>query len=200
MSKYGEAPVVVGNIQVECPEMMFVQYMPIVMPCTDLRLPENLEFCFNLIEQVMHEVSSEDYLYLTAKCLYTSNGYSGNREGWHSDGFGTNDINFIWSDSSPTEFCIQEFKLSNDCKVSMQEMQDQAVLSNIYTYPVNSLLRLNSSVIHRVSPTQSNGIRTFVKLSISKEKYNLKGNAHNYLFDYNWDMYEREEVRNHPTK
>ena len=42
--------------------------------------------------------------------------------------------------------------------------------------------------------------RTFFKLSFSKDKYDLKGNSHNYLFDYNWEMRERKENRNIPQQ
>ena len=41
--------------------------------------------------------------------------------------------------------------------------------------------------------------RTFIKVSFSDQKYNLKGNTHNYLFDYEWDMIDRSVSRNDPT-
>jgi hypothetical protein len=197
---YGNAPIALSLIPIEAPEMMFVQYLPIVMPKGNLALPEALLCFFPLVEMVMKYVKKDDYLYITVKHLYVSSGCSGNREGWHSDGFGTNDINFIWSDSSPTEFCVQPFVLSDDCDVSMKEMTQQVKAENIRTYPNNTLLRLDRLVIHRVSPIQITGMRTFVKLSISQDRYNLKGNAHNYLLDYNWELQDRETERNHPFK
>lgn len=196
--RYGNAPQVLGQFQVDCQEMLFVQYLPIVFPHEALKLPPNLECFASLVQAVLPLVGNDDYLYITAKMGYSSNNCSFNREGWHSDGFGTPDLNFIWSDSSPTEFCIQEFDLSQDCSVSMVEMQQQVRSENVITYSDCTLLQLDSSVIHRVNPVQQDGPRTFCKLSISKEKYNLKGNAHNYLFDYSWDMKNRSVQRNHP--
>lgn len=197
---YGNAPTLIKSIEVNSDELMFVQYLPIKMKgSTDVRIPDNLLIFSEIITEVMKEVQLDEYVYITAKHFYVNADSLGNRAGWHSDGFGTPDINYIWSDNSPTEFCVQPFSISSDCLVSMQEMEEQAKKENVLTYPCNSLLRLDSSVIHRVNPKPDEGFRTFVKVSISQEKYNLIGNAHNPLFDYNWDMQKRKPYRNHPS-
>lgn len=197
---YGSAPKLVKSIRVNSSELMFVQYLPIKMKgLTDVRVPVNLLIFSEIITEVLKRVKLSDYVYITAKHFHVSKDSLGNREGWHSDGFGTSDINYIWSDNSPTEFCVQPFKISTDCLISMQEMQEQVKKENIITYPCNSLLRLDSSVIHRVNPNPDEGFRTFVKVSVSQEKYNLIGNAHNHLFDYNWEMQKRKPYRNHPS-
>jgi hypothetical protein len=41
-------------------------------------------------------------------------------------------------------------------------------------------------------------MRAFLKVSISKDKYDLIGNSHNYLLDYDWQMKERKQERNIP--
>lgn len=41
-------------------------------------------------------------------------------------------------------------------------------------------------------------MRAFLKVSFSKDKYDLLGNSHNYLMDYNWEMKARKEDRNIP--
>lgn len=66
----------------------------------------------------------------------------------------------------------------------MKEMEQQADSSNNVTYSENRLLRLNQFNIHQVAPVTSGGMRTFLKLSFSKDKYDLVGNSHNYLLDY----------------
>lgn len=38
------------------------------------------------------------------------------------------------------------------------------------------------------------------KNHVSRDQYNLKGNSHNYKFDYKWEMKDRETARNHPSK
>lgn len=200
--KYGEAPIVIAeNIILDPTEMCFVQYLPIsLIGHWVFIIPKNLEFVRELINliRVNERLNlAEYYVYLTVKHMYVNNN-SANRKGWHSDGFGTDDINYIWYDSHPTEFCIQDFNLSDDHSLSMVEMTEQAKEENIITYPCNSLIKMTQSSIHRVSDKPFEGMRTFVKISISKEKYNLKGNAHNYLFDYSWDMKDRTVERNHP--
>lgn len=193
----GSAPEVIGQFDIKCDELMFYQYLPVCMPKTLLHLPESLE-CFRDLFRPIEWNNSSDYVYLTAKNMFVGLGCDANRPGWHLDGFGTDDINYIWSDSIPTEFCIQPFDLSEDHEISMLQMEEQAKPENIVTYPETSLLRLDSTVVHRVGKCVAPGYRTFVKISVSKERYNLKGNAHNYMFDYCWKMYEREETRNHP--
>ncbi len=198
MLKQYNAPTALGEFKLDCPEFMYVQYMPIVIPRKDLgqkaprtlEIPQNLEWIWDLICEI--SITSEDYVYVTAKHMWVEAGCNPNRPGWHIDGFGTDDVNYIWYSSSPTEFCVQEFDLSDDDSESMIQMSEQVNENNIVTYPNNTLLKLDNTVVHRV------GFRTFVKISVSKSQYRLKGNAHNYLFDYNWDMLDRNVCRNNP--
>lgn len=182
---------------ISTPELMFVQYMPVRMPHTNLRLPPHLQTFEPLLEQVGWE--DDDYVYLTAKYLFVVPGDVGNRPGWHLDGFGSEDVNFIWYNSMPTEFCVQDFEISEEHEQSMIDMEEQVKPENIRTYPPGTLLCLTKSMVHRTALCTKGHYRTFVKISLSKSQYNLKGNAHNYLFDYAWDMKERGEVRNHTT-
>lgn len=204
VNKYGQEPKVVGNDLVLDPqEMCFVQYLPIAFPKSQgqgagVYVPENLKWCWPIIHLCMSN-TAESYIYLTVKHLYVTPSNMGNRPGWHSDGFGTDDINYIWCDKYPTEFCIQDFDITEDCETSLKEMQSQAKVMNVKTYGENNLLRLDKYNIHR-TPVCGEGYRTFVKVSVSKDRYNLKGNAHNYLFDYDWDMVVRSDSRNHPSK
>lgn len=191
-------PESLGQFQLDCPEMMFVQYLPIKMAGSYARrLPENLFWMYNLLRHIP-EPSKDFYMYVTAKHLYQHVDSPYNRQGWHIDGFGTDDINYIWSDSCPTEFCVQEFTLSDCHHNSMLEMEQQADAFNIVTHPNNSLVKIDNTNVHRVASVKEAGMRTFVKVSVSKEKYNLKGNAHNYLFNYDWDMVGRSVDRNCP--
>lgn len=204
---YGELPKELGVIKVDCREMMFYQYLPIklkgeVQPIVEKRLS-----CFNdLIGAVCCDYIGEfgldnyvdSYVYLTAKYRYQIPGCSFNRLGWHSDGFLTEDINYIWCDKNPTVFNKSQFNLTLDDVISMKEMDEQALLENDVTYLENQILRLNQFNIHRVADVLEGGFRTFVKVSMSKDKYNLVGNSHNYELDYDWKMVERKESRNIP--
>lgn len=201
VNKYGQEPVVVGQLELVPEEMCFVQYLPIAFPTeqfSGVRIPANLEWCRPLVNLCLED-THDKYVYLTVKHLYVTPNNMGNRPGWHSDGFGTEDINYIWCDKYPTEFCIQEFDITEDCDLSLHEMESQTKDENIKTYGENTLLRLDKYNVHR-TPVVGEGYRTFVKISVSKDRYNLVGNAHNYLFDYDWEMVVRSETRNHTSK
>lgn len=199
---FSNKPEVVGIYHLECPEMMFVQYIPI---CIDGRwaVPANLHWTEPLVidaadnEECSYK-SNFKYVYLTVKHMYQAAGESYNRHGMHIDGFGTDDINYVWSDSTPTEFYVQEFDLPEDHSESMDAMYKQAISTCQVLFPNNTLLRLDNTMVHRVSPYGKSGMRTFVKISFSNHKYNLKGNAHNYLLDYDWEMVDRNVERNCP--
>jgi hypothetical protein len=130
--------------------------------------------------------------------MYQMPNCSFNRMGWHSDGFLTDDINYIWCDKYPTIFNKSNFILSPDDTLSIQEMEMQADPLNDVTYNENQLIRLDQFNIHKVAPVKSGGMRTFLKVSISKDKYDLIGNSHNYLLNYDWKMKQRKEQRNIP--
>ncbi len=201
---YGTAPKQIGIYDINVEEMFFYMYLPIKMKGSNsLRIPKRLELFKSMIFDIIkdegwHDVLYDKYIYLTAKNIYATPDNLGNRAGWHSDGFGTDDINYIWTNRHPTVFCVQGFSLSNDCTKSMQQMQLQAKKENEVTYKENTLLRLTQEHIHRTPTINKGGMRCFFKLSISTEKYNLKGNSHNYMMGYDWEMFDRSEVRNHP--
>lgn len=200
---YGTEPKLLGNFDLEVSEMMLYMYLPIKMPgSADFYIPQRLETFRPLIWASIDAVGDDDfveacYLYITAKHIYVTADNKGNRPGWHSDGFMTDDYNFIWSDMCPTEFAIQPMRLIQDELLSIDQMQSEIDSENVIMYPNNHLLMLDQYNIHRVSESENySGMRTFVKISLSKNKYNLEGNSHNYLMDYRWDMFKRVEHRN----
>lgn len=205
--KYGNKPENLGITAVECPEMMFYQYLPIKLAGgIRVEFEKRLECfgplvgkcCCDFIAHYGLDRYRKSYIYLTAKRLYQVKGHSFNRKGYHSDGFLTEDINYLWSDGFSTVFNNGEFNLSLDDTLSMVEMAQQAKKENEFTYPNGSLLRLDQTVIHKVSEKEAEGMRTFAKISFSKNKYDLEGNAKNYLLDYDWEMRQRKKGRNIP--
>jgi hypothetical protein len=181
---FSHEPTIHGQIEIACDEFMFVQDMLIALPGQMPRLPRQVQCFAPLVEEVMAIGVSIDYhIYLTAKRLFVS----------------TDDHNYIWSDSFPTEFCVQPFELSDDHTMSMIQMAEQAWRKNIVTYDDKLLLGLDNTVVHRVAPVTSCGVRTFAKISISRNRYNRRGNAHNDLIDYDWPMVDRAVDRNDPA-
>lgn len=204
---YGDLPKKVCELKVECNEMMFYQYFPIkLLRSTEMVLEDRLLPFHKLLTIVIEDFISEygiekyinNYVYLTAKYQYQTKNCSYNREGWHSDGFLTDDINYIWSDINPTVFNYSDFKLTPDDRISLMEMNNLAEPLKDFTFPNETILRLNQFNIHKVSDTPDEGMRTFVKVSFSKDKYDLIGNSHNYNLDYNWEMKKRSISRNIP--
>jgi hypothetical protein len=80
----------------------------------------------------------------------------------------------------------------------MQQMEEQFLPQNIKTYDNCLLLKVDNTIVHRVAQPLQEGLRTFAKVSVSRNKYNRVGNAHNYMFDYDWNMVDRDVKRNDP--
>lgn len=207
MAKYGDLPFSLGIVELNCNEMMFYQYLPIKLSGGNEIVREDRLSCFDsIIGRCCCDFIGllglnrfiEAYVYLTAKHMYQAPGCSFNRPGYHSDGYKTPDLNYIVSDVHPTVFNTSEFVLSEDENQSMVDMQKQADARNNHTFLNNTLLRLNQYNIHKVNDFPYIGMRTFVKVSFSKDRYDLKGNSHNYLLDYEWEMRERAATRNVP--
>lgn len=205
--KYGDLPKFIGVIDLEPIEMFFYQYLPIKLPFSfNFHYEERLSILDNLVFEAIEDFQgdfgidayNEHYVYLTAKHLYVKPNKVFNRGGYHSDGFMTDDINYIWSNINPTVFNKSRFDLTMDDRVSMKEMNSQALSKNEVIYPNSSLLRLNQFNIHKVNENIETGMRLFVKISFSKDKYDLKGNSKNYFLDYDWEMRSRGIERNIP--
>jgi hypothetical protein len=203
----GFPPKDLGLFDLNPTEMMFWMYLPISMPGDHtFHLPPNLRQFIPLIREARWddmEAFVDNYVYLTAKTLWVEGDYIGNRPGWHCDGFGTDDVNYIWCDRAPTEFVLGAFRVSTDCAVSMQQMEQigaQAeAFRSITTYPDKHLLRLDRTVMHRSPRLFEPGMRTFVKVSVSKDRYDLIGNSINHEIGELGPMVERQTTRNHPA-
>jgi len=224
--KYGAPPEAIQLFELECPEYMHYLYLPIILPGGSLRLPKRLEWARPMIGAALcveagfdAEALAQQHVYVTARHGYATPGNPLNRPGWHADGFGSQDINYIWSDRWPTRFAVGEFvNISDDHVLSAQQFDEQVERAeSLAEFRVTRpglpepklrivegrefmLYRLDSSMIHSVPIIPPpGGERTFLKISFSPDKYNLAGNSHNYLLDYDWKMWKREEVRNHPA-
>ncbi len=197
---YGAAPEIVGEFVTPNCELMFVLYMPIRLAGQQqVCIPDHLQDYSPLVDAALdYEGAKGDgrYVYLTVKSLFVQPGCVGGRPGWHTDGFGTSDVNYIWSDKDPTEFCIQPFDLSDDHEVSMRQMDEQARAENIQTFGACQILRLDARHVHRCPINPAPGYRTFARVSFSDDRYDLIGNARNYGLDYNWTMHPRGSTRN----
>lgn len=212
---YGKPPeVVIGHFPLDWDEYMHWLYLPVDMPTgvPGFRLPPNLEFLRWMLirieryEREFHR-NKFDYIYVTARRGFATPGNPLNRPGWHADGFGTQDVNYIWCDAYPTRFACGEFvNISSDHVKSAEQFEDQVAAGSIdgtisvFSGAANTVYRLDPSVIHATPEIPApGGDRSFLKVSLSNDRYNLRGNSHNHLFDYDWKMWDRAEVRNDPA-
>jgi hypothetical protein len=208
--RYGEAPVNLGEFIVDLPEFMHYQYLPVFMGrrsgysmAESIKLPKNLYCLYNMIRGTMfYTGDTYRYVYVTAKKGWATPDNPLNRPGWHCDGFGTDDMNFIWWSGPGTLFAVQDFHdISNDHEISIRQFSNQICVDQVKVYRDKQLFALNPYVVHSTPYIASPGcMRQFVKISLSNHRYNLEDNSHNYLFDYNWEMVKRDTIRNDPHK
>lgn len=204
---YGTQPENLGLVDIDPTEMMFWMYCPIKTPgMTDTVVPANLMQFLPLIDKVMIDRADEwqnDYVYITAKTLYVKPETPGNRPGWHSDGFMTDDLNYIWSDRNPTVFFFDNslHAFSSDHVKSMDDMDRlcESDSSKHFRYANKHLMKLDQRVLHKVDTNIQAGLRTFVKISVSKDVYALKGNSINHALPIAEVYQERGAERNCPT-
>lgn len=210
MRAYGTLPTIVGEFACNGKEQFWYQYLPIKLPgAHEITMESRLlnEFgkivgaaCCDYVGLRGLDRFVESHLYITAKRQLQTPLATITRPGWHTDGFMTDDINYLWSDCQPTIYNTSNFVLSQDDKRSIDEMGKQAVVENNVTYENNTLVRLDQYVVHRNDDSPFYGVRTFVKLSFSADKYDLEGNSINYLLNYNWKMRPRGDFRNIPQE
>lgn len=208
-------PVSVDDFQsIEFTEFMHYQYLPVWMhdhwqnPVQFFATPPNVRFLTPLLYAAAkdytanYELLDGHYVYLTARHGFATPGNPLNRPGWHCDGFGTDDINYVWWSGPGTRFAVQNFgNISDDHFKSLDQFEARVLPSCVYTPEEKNLYRLDPTIVHSTPEIEPPGcMRSFVKISISKHKYNLVGNSHNYMLDYDWEMYPRDILRNDPSK
>jgi hypothetical protein len=206
--KYGQLPTVIKHFEVSGKEHFSYQYLPIKLNTGHNIVVEPRLYnpfgniigtaCCDFIGTYGLDRYVNSYVYITAKRRLHSLHCPITRPGWHSDGFGTDDINYLWTDCHPTIFNNSNFDISADDKQSLIDMKYQAVAENNISYDNGTLLRLDQFVVHKPNDAPYTGIRTVVKISISKDKYDLEGNSINYLLNPNWEMRPRQNFRNIP--
>lgn len=207
MTKFGNAPVMCGEFPISLPEVMYYLYLPVWMDCdTDfrriIRLPANVERCRPLVERAIRESPPFKYVYLSARKGWATPDNPLNRPGWHCDGFGSPDLNYVWWKGPGTRFAVQRFRdISDDHQLSLQQFEAQVIGRYVVTPPEQCLYRLDASVVHATPLIRPPGcMRQYIKISLSDRQYNLENNSHNYLFDYDWPLYPRDAIRNDTQK
>jgi hypothetical protein len=205
MKNYNARPKSLGQFNIESSEYFSYTYLPIKMKGSDKIVNEPRlsifdpiigRACCDFIGEYGLDRFMNSYVYLIAKnAMQRDIGF--NRPGWHSDGFMTDDVSYIWSNAQPTIFNDGDFFLSQDDLKSMKEMDEMADETKNFSEPNNTLIRMDQFTIHKVGP-YIKGERMFAKIVISEDIYALRGNSINHALDYKWDYIARKEHRNIP--
>lgn len=201
-TKFGQ-PRDLGKLKLYSPQVLYYLYYPISQPADDAyAIEERLRFIQPMIEKIREDIPERfenEWVYVTAKKMYIGGGVTANRPGWHCDGFMSTDLNYIWYDNTPTVFNHGAFSITPDHVESLKEFERQAKSDNDYILPNEHLVKLDSTVIHRVNTDVPEQImRTFVKITVSPERFNLKDNSINPAFPPPEKLYDRSLVRNDP--
>jgi hypothetical protein len=207
---YGAAPKLLGEFEFDTSEMMFWLYCPIKLPFGRRNLPDNLkkfdQFVQACAEDVLNEYGidrwTRSYVYLSAKTMHVSKASPGNRPGWHSDGFLTDDVNYLWYNLNPTVIFegpgLLALPEDHTSSLSVMDAMLEGARDYHVRYPVKNILRMDQTVLHKVDPNAQAGVRTFLKLSISDKPYALKGNSINHGLMHVLPSQERLTERNCP--
>lgn len=217
---YGKPPVDCGTFEhCNLDEVMYYLYLPIAMipeigfpPGRKkyLRMPDNVKGVADLVYEAVTRENDEGrkwlYVYLSARKGWATPDNPLNRPGWHCDGFGGPDMNYVWWLGASTRFFVgnvtRAVAISEDHIESLKQFDLLPVIhpGGVETRAAKHLYQLDRYTIHATPELTEGQMRQYVKISFSNERYNLYGNSHNYLFDYDWPMVDRELVRNDTSK
>ena len=102
-------------------------------------------------------------------------------------------------DNCRTEVSLGEYDLTNDHNTSLTEMLVQSYDNFNLQLKPNRLYMLDQECVHRptVNKTNDSVLRTFIKVTYSKELFNCIGNAWNYKLPHIKPNKHRFEHRNH---
>lgn len=211
MNYYGRAPKAIRNLSgIELTEVMYYLYLPIKMSDdVSIRLPQNIKQLMPMVDcaenawrRMFSRMGTDGvYIYISARKGWATPDNPLNRPGWHCDGFGTDDINFIWWRGPGTRFAYGDFNdISPDHNQSLIQFDTMVNQSKIFHESPGVLYMIDPYVVHATPIITQGCWREYVKISFSKHRYNLKNNSHNYLFDYDWKLHDRSEVRNDPAR
>lgn len=184
--------------------------MPIKFPGTNYRIPEQLAHLSSLIEKIAsheHLINTkinDYYCYLTLDRRMVKAGTTTRKEGIHVDGFqGARlgkklpiDHSYLLYSNSPTIFYNQSFKVEKSwdktCHNYFEGFEEQKLPGTQVVYPNNTVLLLDAYTLHEAPKVAQDTERTFLRLSYTVREFDRLGNAHNSMFEYEWEMHPRD--------
>jgi hypothetical protein len=206
---------------------LWVMDLPIKMPFSQIKIPiEFSQFTDFFKRSIQFErLINPDFEKCYANlCIdqrpVLPNNYQ-RRPGWHADSFITKSTHLQYNNNSfsppmdtvylaydclATEFNKSIFSFSKDVDnhsndAVLQHFDKMAKPKNVITFPPYTILKMDPRSVHRVQMNNSTRTidRTFIKLTFTTEIFNRLGNDHNYLFNYNWPLFQRTMERNNSS-
>ncbi len=171
----------------------------------EFRLPLEIIELKSMIQKIanhaysMNKNFNDYYCYLTIDKKEVLPNQTGRKAGIHVDGFQGAplpiDHSYIIYDNNPTLFYKQPFSVKNwdrSCHNYFQGFEKQKRIENIIKYPNYEILFIDAYCLHESAIIINETRRTFFRMSFSVREFDRLGNAHNPMFDYNWNMQPRD--------
>lgn len=187
--------------------------MPIKFPGSNFRIPKNLEQFRSVIERVAHyeaainpDCFDEYYCYLTIDQGIVKPNMLQREAPCHVDGFQGARWNpkvrinhtYVCGDVLPTTYYPQVFDFSklNESKHNFFWEMNRVVAETNSQYAwqpkENEINLIDAYTVHRGTEATEEVFRTWIRISFEVRKFDRLGNAHNPLFQYDWDMVPRD--------
>lgn len=177
--------------------------MPIKMPGTDIRVPEELSQFREFLQKIIdHETAvnpelEDFYMYLTVDQRSVQRGTTHRRPGIHIDGVQGARYKvklppehlYSASDRLGTVFYDQPFDLTglDPAKQHVHaELERQAKEATARATPDFDIAFWDSYSVHRADVAKEDFTRTFIRVEFSMKQYDSEGDTHNPLFEYDW--------------
>ncbi len=187
--------------------------MPIKFPGSNFRIPNSLKQFKDVIEIVANyeaEINSkcfdEYYCYLTVDQGFVNPRTLQREAPCHVDGFQGARWNpktrinhtYVIGSSLPTTYYVQPFDLRNldEAKHNffweMNNIVAKTKSKHAWKPKSGEINLIDAYTVHRGTEAKEACYRTWVRLSFEVRKFDRLGNAHNPLFQYDWEMVKRD--------
>jgi hypothetical protein len=187
--------------------------MPIKFPGSNFRIPNSLKQFKDVIEIVANyeaEINSkcfdEYYCYMTVDQGFVKPGTLQREAPCHVDGFQGARWNpktrinhtYVIGNAIPTTYYVQPFDLRHldEAKHNFFWEMNNIVAKTKSQHawqPENGEINLiDAYTVHRGTEATEPVLRTWIRLSFEVRKFDRLGNAHNPMFQYDWEMVKRD--------
>ena len=193
--------------------------MPIKMPHSEVKIPKLYNQFSEFLGRVFrNEIKTNPYYdkfyaYLTIDQRKVRPFTSQRRSDWHSDSVrniktdNTYDESiYICYDNLPTVFTDAKLDFNKlptlkSNRILSDFINKSCTQSDHFLHDNYSILHFDPYSLHRenINNDSVNINRTYVKVTFSKDQYNIEGNCHNYYFNYEWDSFPRTLERNNQS-